>query len=116
MGTRILDYYGAKKNPFHTILMISVVFSFSMRCRVPILLALVSVIVRSGFSFKPKVLPMFIDNKVLRPRTFYGSSYKLLHARSTSVERDLDDSSSEEDDEDDEDQVIDFDQLFHDDQ
>jgi len=78
----IFDYLGNdKKNVFHTQLMIGVMFGFMMRCRIPILLTVLNFIVRSGGSFKPKIIPMFIDNTTIRPKASYGSSYNLLGGR-----------------------------------
>merc|ERR1712154_280943 len=90
--------------------------------RIPILFSFINIIIRSGCSFKPKIIPMFIDQKTLRPQTFYGSSYKLLEdapsmdyidlfheARSQS----FDDESSSEDEEDEEyENIQNFDYQF----
>ena len=77
---RMDNYLGSNtKNVFHTQLMIGVMFGFVMHCRLPILFTFINIMIRSGFSFKPKMIPMFIDKKELRPRTFYGSSFKLLN-------------------------------------
>eukprot|EP00481_Brizalina_sp_1-RS-2013_P000892 TRINITY_DN2133_c0_g1_i1.p1 TRINITY_DN2133_c0_g1~~TRINITY_DN2133_c0_g1_i1.p1 ORF type:complete len:115 (+),score=21.23 TRINITY_DN2133_c0_g1_i1:52-396(+) len=59
--------------------MIGVLFSILMNFRIPILFSFINIIIRSGCSFKPKIIPMFIDSKTLKPETFYGSSYKLLN-------------------------------------
>jgi len=75
----IFEYLGKeKKNMFHTQLMIGVMFGFMMRCRIPILLTIINFIVRSGGSFKPKIVPMFIDNTTTRSQAAYGSSYRFL--------------------------------------
>merc|ERR1712004_635797 len=49
-----------------------------MGCRIPILLTIINFIIRSGGSFKPKIVPMFIDNATTRSQTAYGSSYRFL--------------------------------------
>jgi len=75
----IFEYLGKeKKNMFHTQLMIGVMFGFMMRCRIPILLTIINFIIRSGGSFKPKIVPMFIDNATIRSQAAYGSSYRFL--------------------------------------
>jgi len=75
----IFEYLGAeKKNLFHTQLMIGVMFGFMMRCRIPILLTIINFIIRSGGSFKPKIVPMFIDNARTTAQAAYGSSYQFL--------------------------------------
>merc|ERR1712083_1223264 len=75
----ISEYLGAdKKNVFHTQLMIGVMFGFMMQCRIPILLTIINFIIRSGGSFKPKIVPMFIDNSTTRSQAAYGSSYRFL--------------------------------------
>lgn len=104
----INNYLGSsKKNVFHTQLMIGVLFAIMMNCRLPILFTFINIIIRSGCSFKPKIIPMFIDRKALKPSTFYGSSYKLLSSKDKIsydyLQRDMnyyDDSSSDEEDED----------------
>merc|ERR1719471_1773331 len=107
----IREYFGSeKKNVFHTQLMIGVVFGFMMQCRIPIMLTVLNFIVRSGGSFKPKIIPMFIDKTTLRTDALYGSSYRLLDQQDREQFRDLlsddwnsqeelffEDSSSEED-------------------
>ena len=101
----INNYLGSsKKNVFHTQLMIGVLFAIMMNCRLPILFTFINIIIRSGCSFKPKIIPMFIDRKAIKPSTFYGSSYKLLNAKEKIsydyLQRDLnyyDDSSSDDD-------------------
>merc|ERR1712228_657392 len=76
----MIDYFGSKsKNMFHTQLMIGVMFGFIMKCRVPVLFGFINIIIRSGGSFKPKSIPMFIDRMVIRPKTNYGSAYNLLN-------------------------------------
>ena len=102
------NYLGSKKkNIFHTQLFIGVMFGFIMNCRLPILFTFINIIIRSGCSFKPKIIPMFIDKKNLRPHTFYGSSYRLLNKKEKVnykfLEQDYnyyDDESSSDDDDD----------------
>merc|ERR1712228_387865 len=110
----MIDYFGSKsKNMFHTQLMIGVMFGFIMKCRVPVLFTFINIIIRSGCSFKPKSIPMFIDRMVLRPKNHYGSSYNLLNDRTydciqSEFNRYEDDiSSSHSDDDDDDDDGVD---------
>ena len=106
----MIDYFGSKsKNMFHTQLMIGVMFGFIMKCRIPVLFTFINIIIRSGCSFKPKSIPMFIDRMVLRPKTNYGSSYNLLNDRDCDYipselnyyEDDISSSDSDDDDDDD---------------
>ena len=103
----IFQYFGAeKKNLFHTQLMIGVMFGFAMNCRIPILFSFISIIIRSGFSFKPKIIPIFIDKKYFNNRIPFGSSYKLLnnseldYFRIDNLQSMSDESSSDDDDDD----------------
>ena len=113
------NYLGSnKKNVFHTQLMIGVVFGFMMHCRLPILFTFINIMIRSGCSFKPKIIPMFIDKKELRPQTFYGSSFKLLNDDDKIsyklLEPDLnyyDDESSSDDDDEEDDIDLDYDSM-----
>ena len=57
--------------------MIGVMFSFLMRCRIPVLLATFNIIVRSACTQRPKLLPIYVNNVKLNPTNYYGSSYNL---------------------------------------
>mmetsp|Transcript_32730 Transcript_32730/g.52382 ORF Transcript_32730/g.52382 Transcript_32730/m.52382 type:complete len:245 (-) Transcript_32730:126-860(-) len=97
----MFNYFGSKKrNVFHTQLMIGVLFGFVMKCRLPVLLSFINVMIRSGCTYKPSIIPMFIDRKELRPSTFYGSSYKLLSKRIRIEPRYHVDSSSDDEEDD----------------
>merc|ERR1712048_1002043 len=49
------------------------------QCRLPVLFTVINIMIRSGCSFKPKSIPMFINRIQIRPKNAYGSSYNLLN-------------------------------------